>query len=137
MAPFHVDEIAIFYKNLPRRSAGLPQEPIDTANELQETAEILLVETRGEGLLDQKGVASATGKKKYKHAITEAKKTITHDGEKEKVRDEFAGAETEEEDEMDDDETRAKLFHWRKQIWGKKEKLSEEKAMTEAEEVEE
>ena len=69
------------------------------------------METRGEGLLDKRGVTSATGQKEHEHNAMAAKKTITHDGEKGKVGDEFAGAETEEEDEMDDDETRAKFFH--------------------------
>ena len=57
--------------------------------------------------MDKRGVASATGQKKIKDAYTEAKKSESHDGEKEKLREEDAMAEMEEVwdvDEEDEDE---------------------------------
>ena len=100
-----------------------------------ETTDILLVETRGEGLLDKRGVASATGQKKIKDAYTEAKKSESHDGEKEKLREEFVEAETEEEDEDDDEQTRAKTFSWRKELSKKKKFTSHENAITDPAEL--
>ena len=93
---------------IPLKRACLKNDFPVNANELQETADILLALARGEGPLDKRGVASATDIKDHKHDITDAKKSESHDGRSENIGNEFAAAESEEDDDGDDDETEDK-----------------------------